>query len=127
MRLCLRTGPLVFSSRGSKGATSAPGERSFFALPEPGFRWCSAVSDPLPSGCRGVRLCLRTGPLVFFVGVPKVPLRPLGNDRFLLCLSPDLDGVQPFRIHCQAAAVVRLCGLGCVTFFANDWCFFLFL
>ena len=62
-----------------------------------------------------------------FLGVPKVPLRPLGNDRFLLCLSPDLDGVQPFRIHCQAAAVVRLCGLGCVTVFANDWCFFLFL
>ena len=52
VRLCLRTGPLVFSSRGSKGATSAPGEWSFFALPEPGFRWCSAVSDPLPSGCR---------------------------------------------------------------------------
>ena len=26
VRLCLRTGPLVFSSRGSKGATSAPGE-----------------------------------------------------------------------------------------------------
>ena len=40
--------------------------------------------------------------------VPNVPLRPLGNDRFLLCLSPDLDGVQLFRIHCQAAAVVRL-------------------
>ena len=67
------------------------------------------------------------GLLSFPLGVPKVPLRPLGNDRFLLCLIPDLDGVQPFRIHCQAAAVVRLCGLGCVTFFANDWCFFLFL
>ena len=49
-----RTGvfSLLFSSRGSKGATSAPGECSVFALPEPGFRWCSAVSDPLPSGCR---------------------------------------------------------------------------
>ena len=67
------------------------------------------------------------GLLSFPLGVPKVPLRPLGNDRFLLCLSPDLDGVQPFRIHCQAAAVLRLCGLGCVTFFANDWCSFLFL
>ena len=43
------------------------------------------------------------------LGVPKVPLRPLGNDRFLLCLSPDLDGVPLFRIHCQAAAVVCLC------------------
>ena len=38
-----------------------------------------------------------------------MPLRPLGNDSFLPCLSPDLDGVQLFRIHCQAAAVVRLC------------------
>ena len=63
------------------------------------------------------------GLLSFLLGVPKAPLRPLGNDRFLLCLSPDLDGVQPFRIHCQAAAVVRLCGLGCVTFFANGWGF----
>ena len=44
-------------------------------------------------------------PLAFL----KVPLRPLGNVRFLLCLSPDLDGVQLFRIHCHAAAVVRLC------------------
>ena len=44
-------------------------------------------------------------PLAFL----KVPLRPLGNVRFLPCLSPDLDGVQLFRIHCHAAAVVRLC------------------
>ena len=43
--------------------------------------------------------------LSFRLGLPKVPLRPLGNDRFLLCLRPDLDGVQLFRIHCQAAAV----------------------
>ena len=28
------------------------GNDRFFALPEPGFRWCPAVSDPLPSGCR---------------------------------------------------------------------------
>ena len=27
------------------------------------------------------------------LGVPKMSLRPLGNDRFLLCLSLDLDGV----------------------------------
>ena len=75
-----------------------------------------------------VRLCLHTGTLFCSsIGVPKMSLRPLGNDRFLLCLSLDLDGVPLFRIHCQAAAVVRLCGLGCVTFFANDWCSFLFL
>ena len=61
------------------------------------------------------------------LGVPKMSLRPLGNDRFLLCLSLDLDGVPLFRIHCQAAAVARLCGLGRVTFFANDWGSFLFL
>ena len=58
------------------------------------------------------------GLLSFPLGVPKVPLRPLGNDRFLLCLSPDLDGVQPFRIHCQAAAVVCVCAyvLGLLSF-----------
>ena len=66
-----------------------------------------------------VRLCLRYILGLFSVplGVPKMSLRPLGNDRFLLCLSLDLDGVPLFRIHCQAAAVVRLCGLGRVTFF----------
>ena len=58
------------------------------------------------------------GLLSFPLGVPKVPLRPLGNDRFLLCLSPDLDGVQPFRIHSQAAAVVCVCAyvLGLLSF-----------
>ena len=66
-----------------------------------------------------VRLCLQLGLFSVPLGVPKMSLRPLGIVRFLLCLSPDLDGVPLFRIHCQAAAVVRLCGLGCVTFFAN--------
>ena len=118
VRLCLRTGPLVFSSRGSKSATSAPGEWSVFALPEPGCRWCSAVSNPLPQAAAVVRLC-GLGCVTFFANVLglfsfplaflKVPLRPLGNVRFLLCLSPDLDAVQLFRIHCHAAAVVRLC------------------
>ena len=70
----------------------------------------------------------RLGCLTFFVyvlglfsfplGVPKVPLRPLGNDSSLPCLSPDLDGVQLFRIHCQAAAVVCVCAyvLGLLSF-----------
>jgi len=64
--------------------------------------------------------CLRsTGALFFYfpLGVPKVPLRPLGTDRFLLRLRSDLAGVWLFRIHCQAAAVLCLRGLGCVTFF----------
>ena len=51
------------------------------------------------------------------LGVPKVPLRPLANDRFLLRLSSDLGCVLVFRIHCQEAAVLRLSRLGCVTFF----------
>ena len=43
----------LFSSfRGSKGATSHPCEGPFFASPELGFRWCFAVSHPLPRGCR---------------------------------------------------------------------------
>ena len=49
--------------------------------------------------------------------VPKVPLRQLVNDRFLPCLSSDLGGVWPFRIHCPEAPVLRLSRLCCVTFF----------
>ena len=48
---------------------------------------------------------------------PKVPLRNPANDRFSLCLRPDLGGVWLFRIHCQEAAALGLSGLGCVTFF----------
>ena len=69
----------------------------------------------------------RLGCVTFFVyvlglssvplGVPKVPLRPLANDRFLLRLSSDLGGVWLFRIHCPEAAVLPLSRLGCVTFF----------
>ena len=69
----------------------------------------------------------RLGCVTFFVyvlglsssplGVPKVPLRQLVKDRFLPCLSSDLAGVWPFRIHCPEAPVLRLSRLGCVTFF----------
>ena len=69
----------------------------------------------------------RLGCVTFFVyvlglsssplGVPKVPLRPPANDRFLPRLSSDLGGIWLFRIHCQKAAVLRLSRLGCVTFF----------
>ena len=66
---CLRTAPCFFSFRGSKGVTSARCEGRFFALSEPGFRWCLAVLSPSPRGCRfgfvRARLrhvfCLRTG------------------------------------------------------------------
>ena len=94
-------------------------------MPELGFRWRLAVSDPLPRGSRfafvPARLrhvfCLRPGALFFPLGVPKVPLRQLVHDRFLPCLSSDLGGVWPFRIHCPKAPVLRLSRLGCVTFF----------
>ena len=70
---CLRPGALFFSFKGSKGATSAACEGPFFAVPELGFSWCLAVSDPLPRGSRfafvPARLrhvfCLRTGALFF--------------------------------------------------------------
>ena len=50
-----------------------PANDRFFASPETGFRWCLAVSDPLPRGCRfgfvRARLChvfcLRTGAFFF--------------------------------------------------------------
>ena len=85
----------------------------------------------------------RLGCVTFFVyvlglsssplGVPKVPLRPPANDRFLLRLSSDLGGVWLFRIHCQEAAALRLSRLGAVSgpqtvpFFASPelgfrWC-----
>ena len=97
----------------------------FFASPELGFRWCLAVSHPLSRGCRfafvQARLrhvfCLVLGLSSVPLGVPKVPLRPLANDRFLLRLSSDLGGVWLFRIHCPEAAVLPLSRLGCVTFF----------
>ena len=121
----LRTGALFFSFRGSKGATSAPCEWPFSAAPELGFRWCLAVSHPWPRSCAVLRLS-RLGCVTFLVyvlglsssplGVPKVPLRPPANDRFLPRLSSDLGGVWLFRIHGRGAAVLRLSRLGCATF-----------
>ena len=69
---CLRTGALFFSFKGSKGAISAACEGPFFAVPELGFSWCLAVSDPLPRGSRFAFVparwrhvfCLRTGALM---------------------------------------------------------------
>ena len=70
---CLRPGALFFSFKGSKGATSAAREGPFFAVPELGFSWRLAVSDPLPRGSRFAFVpallrhvfCLRTGALFF--------------------------------------------------------------
>ena len=78
-------GSLLLLIGGSKGATSAPCQWPFFASPELGFKWCLAVSDPLPRGCRfafvHARLrhvfCLRTGALFFsfrgFKGATSAP------------------------------------------------------
>ena len=46
----LCTGALFFLG-GSKGAVLDPPNVLFFAVPELGFRWCLAVSDPLARSC----------------------------------------------------------------------------
>ena len=71
--------------------------------------WPFRIHCPEAPVLRLSRLCCVT----FFVyvlglsssplGVPKVPLRQLVNDRFLPCLSSDLGGVWPFRIHSVAS------------------------
>ena len=47
----LCTGALFFFLGGSKGAVLDPPNVLFFAVPELGFRWCLAVSDPLVRSC----------------------------------------------------------------------------
>ena len=94
-------------------------------MPELGFSWRLAVSDPLPRGSRFAFVPARLRHVFVYVlglvssplGVSKVPLRQLVHDRFLPCLSSDLGGVWPFRIHCPEAPVLRLSRLCCVTFF----------
>ena len=46
----LCTGALFFLG-GSKGAVLDPPNVLFFAVPELGFRWCLAVSDPWARSC----------------------------------------------------------------------------
>ena len=117
--------------RGFQRCCFGPAECTVFCLAWARiYRWCLAVSDPLPKGCRfafvqarlrHVFLSTYWGSLLLLyssLGVPKVPLRPPANDRFLPRLSSDLGGVWLFRIHCQKAAVLRLSRLGCATFFA---------
>ena len=122
---CLRTGAFFFSCRGSKRATSAPCYDRFLLRlsSDLGGVWLFRIHCPEAA----VLPLSRLGCVTFFVyvlglssvplGVPKVPLRPLANDRFLLRLSSDLGGVWLFRIHCPEAAVLPLSRLGCVTFF----------
>ena len=94
-------------------------------MPELGFSWRLAVLDPLPRSSRFAFVPARLRHVFVYVlglvssplGVSKVPLRQLVHDRFLPCLSSDLGGVSPFRIHCPEAPVLRLSRLCCVTFF----------
>ena len=46
----LCTGALFFFL-GAKGAVLDPPNVLFFAVPQLGFRWCLAVSHPLPRSC----------------------------------------------------------------------------
>ena len=131
-------GPLPVCFNGFEGAVSAPCGRvanaPFFGLPELGFRWCLAVSDPLPTSCIfafvQVRLphvfCLPTCPptAVLYLSVLTVSMvqfqhrvAGLRTHGFLACRS-DLGGVWPFRIRCQRASFLSLSRLSWSTFFA---------
>ena len=97
-------------------------ERTVFGLPELGFRWCLAFSDPLPTSfifvSVQVRLLTCYGPLpVSFHGFEAAVSAACGrvaNALFLACLSSDLGGVWPFRIRGQRASFLSLCRLGCL-------------
>ena len=125
---------------GFEGAVSAPCGRvanaPFFGLPELGFRWCLAVSDPLPTSFifAFVQAWLRHGfcpPIcpptaVLYLSVLTVSkvqfqqrVEGLRTHRFLPCLSSDLGGVWLFRIRCRRASFLPLSRLGCVTVFAH--------
>ena len=131
-------GPLPVCFNGFEGAVSAPCGRvanaPFFGLPELGFRWCLAFSDPLPTSFIfafvQVRLphvfCLPTCPptAVLYLSVLTVSkvqfqhrVEGLRTHRFLACLSSDLGGVWLFRIRFRRASFLPLSRLGCVTVF----------
>ena len=105
----------------------------FFAVPELGFRWCLAVSDPLARSC--VFGLSRLGCAMFLVyvlglfssseGVPKVLFWTRRKYCFLLCLSSDLGGVWLFRIHCRGAAFSACPGQVAPCFWSMYWGSFL--
>ena len=80
-----------------------------FWLPELGFWWCLAFSDPLPTSfifvSVQVRLLTCYGPLpVSFNGFEAAVSAACGrvaNALFVACRSSALGGVWPFRIRCQ--------------------------
>ena len=110
---CLRAGACFFSFRGFRLVTSARCGGGFFARFEPGFRWCLAVLNPSPGGCRSgcVRarwrrvFCLRAGACFFsFRGFRLVTSARCGGGFFarfepgfrwcLAVLSPSLGGCR---------------------------------
>ena len=89
----LCTGALFFFVGGSKGAVLDPPNVLFFAVPKLGFRWCLAVSHPLPNELRFrlVEARLRhvfglcTGALFFFLGGSKGAVLDPPNVLFFCC------------------------------------------
>ena len=133
---CLRTGACFFSFRGSKGVTSAPCEGRFFASSEPGFRWCLAVLDPSPRGCRfgfvGARLrhvfCLRTGACFFSFRGSKAVTSARCEGRFFAWSEPGfrwcLAVLDPWPRGCRYGFVrARLRHVFCLR---TGACFFSF-
>ena len=98
-------------------------ERAVFGLPELGFRWCLAVSDPLPTSFIFAFVhgfCPPTAAIYFSLEVPfRRRVEELRTRRFLACLSSDLGGVWLFRIRCRRASFLPLSRLGCVTVFVH--------
>ena len=121
---CLRTGALFFSFRGFQRCCFGPAPNDRF-LPrlssDLGGDWLFRIHCKEAAALRLSRLGCVTFLSTYWgsspLKVPKVPLRPPANDRFLPRLSSGLSGVWLFRIHCQEAAVLRLSRPGCATFF----------
>ena len=119
--LWLRAGACFFSFRGFRLVTSARCGGWFFARFEPGFRWCLAVLNPSPGGCRSgcVRarwrrvFCLRAGACFFsFRGFRLVTSARCGGG-FFARFEP---GFRLFWVHRWAVAVLGVSGLGGVAF-----------
>ena len=135
---CPPTAAIYFSLEGFKmfqrcpfGSVWKGCERAVFGLPELGFRWCLAVSDPLPTSFifAFVQAWLRHGfcpptaaiyfSLEGFKGALSAACGRVANAPLLACLSSDLGGVWLFRIRCRRASFLRLSRLGCVTVFVH--------
>ena len=114
-------------------------ERTVFGLPELGFRWCLAFSDPLPTSfifvSVQVRLLTCYGPLPVscngFEAAVSAACGRVANALFLAGLSLDLGAVWPCRIRCQRASFLSLCRLGCLPLrsftIVNIFCVYIYM